>query len=170
MRHCPECQAPLEHKSFKVFHCWVCPEGHGTLYPAGELEAIARATAGLERVEIAIWQDQDRFSVITSSLISPDGDRPMLEIRDRAHMTIAIYGDPETHSLWVHSGEEEKLIEHIESARSADSVASYVKLVAEEAAALFDDEQPITESTGHFLTSLKLLGERIIRAFPHLTI
>jgi len=170
MRHCPECQTPLEHKSFKVFHCWVCPEGHGTLYPAGELENIARSTSGLDDVELTIWGDEERFSVITSNLVSPDGARMLHEIRDRDHMTIAIYGDPETHSLWIHTGEEEKLIELIEEARSADSVSSYIELVAEEAVSLFDDEQPITESTGHFLTSLKLLGERIARAFPPLTL
>ena len=155
---------------FKVFHCWVCPEGHGTLYPAGELENIAKTTSGLAGVELAIWEDTDRFSVITSNLISPEGARMLHEIRDRDHMTIAVYGDPETHALWIHSGEEEKLIELIESARSVDTVASYLELVAEEAVALFDDAQPITESTGHFLASLKLLGERIARAFPPLTL
>jgi len=170
MRYCPECQATLEHKSFKVFHCWVCPEGHGTLYPAGELENIARSVSGLDDLEITLWEDRERFSVINSTLPSPDGSRMMVEIRDPEHMSIAVYGDPETHALWIHTGEEEKIIELIENARDSDSVASYVELVAKEAVGLFDDTQPITESTGHFLVSLEMLGKRIMRSFPNLTI
>ncbi len=169
-RHCPECQAELKHKSYKVFHCWICPEGHGTLYPKGELEQIVKALSGLGDLEMAIWNDHEHYSVISSNLVSPDSGELLLEIRDKAHMSIVVYGDPETQSLWVHVGEEEKLLEHIKRESNVDSVSSYVKLAAEEAAGLFDDEQPITEATGHFLTALKLLGERIVRSMPHITI
>jgi len=168
--HCPECQTELVHKSYKIFHCWTCPEDHGTLYPKGELEDIVKALSGLGHLELAIWNDHDRYSVISSHLVSPESGELMLEIRDKNHMSIVVYGDPESHSLWMHSGEEEKLVEFIDQEQETDSVAAYVKLAAEEAIKIFDDDEPITEVAGHFLTSLKLLGERILRAMPNISI
>lgn len=170
MKYCPECQATLVHKKHKVFHSWICPEGHGTLYPSGELENIVKEVSGLGEADLNLFEDKDHFSVVESSLTSPDGHRPMTEIRDKNHMHIMIYGDPETHSLWVHTGEEEKLVAFIESQAAADSVGSYVALAVEEAARVFDDEVPLAESAGHTLVSLKLLGERILRAMPHITL
>ncbi len=168
--HCPECQADMVHKSYKIFHCWNCPEGHGTLYPKGELEDIVQALSGLGHLELAIWNDHERYTVVPSQLVGPESGEFMLEIRDKNHMSIIVYGDPKSHALWMHSGEEEKLIEHIEREQETDSVATYVKLAAEEAIKIFDDEEPISEAAGHFLTSLKLLGERVLRAMPHISI
>lgn len=170
MKHCPECQAVLEHKTYKVFHAWTCPEGHGTYYPAGELANIVEAISGLGNLEMELWSDHENYSVIESPLISPDANRHLWEIRDKAQMHIMVYGDPESHALWVFTGEEEKLLEHIESEMAADSVSSYVALAAEESAKIFDDNVTISEATGHMITSFKLLGERLVRAMPHITI
>lgn len=167
--YCPECQATLVHKSHKIFHNWICPEGHGTYYPAGELEAIVKALSGLGDLEMQIWNDKDHYSVIKSSLISPEGSYQLFEIRDKSHMHIMVYGDPKTHGLWVHAGEEEKLLEHVVHEARIDSVAGYVKLAALEASKIFSDDEPVAEVTGHTLTALKLLGERIIRSMPHIT-
>lgn len=169
MKHCPECQAELKLQKHKIFSSWICPEGHGTLYPAGELEHIIRAISGLGELDLGLWEDRERYSVIESTLPSPEGTRPMLEIRDKNHMNIIVYGDQDNHSLWLHTGEEEKLLEHIEREQHVDSVAAYLILAGKEAAAIFDDDQPLSESTSHLLVSLKLLGERILRAMPHLT-
>lgn len=168
LKICPECDASLEHRLFKVFRVWQCPIGHGTLYPKGELEKIMAAVSGISDLELNLWNDHDRFSVIESPLMSPDGPRPMLEIRDKDFMFIMVYGDPKTHSLWIHTGEEEKIAEHLEKAAEVDSVASYLALAAKEAASVLSDE-PLKESTGHFLLSLKLLGDRVLRALPHIT-
>lgn len=169
MKHCPECQIPLDHKKHKIFHSWDCPEGHGRFYPKGELEQILKAISGLGDLDIGIWDDRGRYSVIEAPLISPDGNRPLWEIRDRDNQQIVIYGDPVTHGLWVHSGEEEKLLEYIELEANADSVSAYVALAAEEAVKIFDDEEPLRETAGHMVTALKLLGSRILRAMPHIT-
>ena len=168
MKLCPECQRDLEHQTYKVFHCWKCPDGHGTLYPKGELENIVRAVSGLGEMELPIWSDHKRYSVVPSSMISPESREPLMEIRDRSYMHLMVYADPETHSLWLHTGEEEKLIEHIEANYQPDSVSAYLVLAAEEAASLFDDEQPLAEATGHMVIALKLLGERILRAIPNI--
>ena len=170
MKLCPECFTPLSHKKHKIFHCWECPEGHGTLYPKGELEKIVLAVSGLGELEMRIWKDRESYSVSSSSLRSPDSGELMVEVRDKDFVTIMVYGDPVTHSLWLHTGEEEKLVEHIERAADADSVSSYLLLAAEEAVKIFDDRQPLSEATGHLLASLKLLGERILRAMPHITL
>ena len=170
MKLCPECFTPLSHKKHKIFHSWICPEGHGTLYPKGELEKIVRALSGLGELEVRIWNDRDRYSVNHSDLKSPESGEMMLEIRDKDFTSIMVYGDPVTHALWVHAGEEEKLTEHIERAANADSVSSYLLLAAEEATRIFDDNEPITKATSHLLVSLKLLGERILRAMPHITL
>ncbi|MCB1041419.1 MAG: zf-TFIIB domain-containing protein [Acidobacteria bacterium] len=164
LKICPECEATLDAKTYKLFHVWVCPEGHGTLYPKGELEKIAAAVSGIGGLELRLWNDHERFSVSESPLMSPDGPRPMIEIRDTEVMHIMVYGDPVTHSLWVHTGEEEKLVSHLEHA--ADDVASYVALAAKEAVSVFSDELPLGEAAGHALLSLKLLGERVLRALP----
>ena len=170
MKICPECFTPLVHKKHKIFHCWVCPEGHGTLYPAGELEQIVSTLSGLGDLEMRIWGDKDRYSIMPSHLKSPENGEMMREIRDKERMGIMVYGDPVTHSLWMHTGEEEKLLEHIEREMSIDSVGSYAKLAAEEAIKIFDDDQPLDEVAGHMVISLKLLGERILRSFPHVTL
>ena len=169
MKYCPECQAELVVKKHKIFHTWMCPAGHGTLYPAGELENIVKEVSGLGDV-LNLFEDPDHYSVVESALISPDGHRAMMEIRDKSQMHIMVYGDPETHSLWVHSGEEEKLLEVIERRLEVDSVGSYLKLAVEESARVFDDDVPLAEAAGHTLISLKLLGERILRALPHITL
>ncbi len=170
MKLCPECLTPLAHKKHKIFHCWECPEGHGTLYSKGELEKIVQALSGLGDLEMQIWNDRDRYSVSPSHLKSPDGADFMLEIRDKDYVNIMVYGDPVTHSLWLHVGEEEKLTEHIEREARADSVSSYLLVAAAEAAKIFDDKEPISVAAGHTVTSLKLLGERILRALPHITL
>lgn len=170
MKYCPECQTELIFKKHKIFHAWECPKQHGTLYTAGELESIVEAISGLGELELSIWNNREQFSVVESQLISPDGNRPMLEIRDENQMHIMIYGDPETHSLWVHLGEEEKLLEHIEREAHIDSVSAYAALAAEEAVKIFTDDEPLGEAAGHALISLKLLGERILRALPHITL
>lgn len=167
MKLCPECLTPLEHKIYKIFHTWVCPEGHGTLYPKGELEAIVKALSGLGDLEVKLWDDHERYVVVQSPLMSPSNDVPMWEIRDVNNPTIMVYGDPVNHDLWVHIGEEEKLVEHLEIEASSDSVATYLKLAGEEALKIFDDETPFAEAAGHTLASLKLLGDRILRAFPY---
>jgi len=169
MKQCPECMTPLVRKVHKIFECWNCPEGHGTLYPEGELEKIVKALSGLGELELKLWNDRENYVALPSSLISPEGSRPMMEIHDKNLPTITVYGDPETHALWVHAGEEEKLLEHVKRAAQADSVGSYVALAAEEAAGIFDDEEPLPEAAGQLLTALKLLGERIARAIPHIT-
>jgi len=169
MKYCPECQAELIHTKHKVFHSWTCPEGHGTLYPSGELENIIKEVSGLGG-DLNLFEDRDHFSVIESPLISPEGSYPMLEIRDKSQMHIMVYGDPRTHSLWVHVGEEEKLVALIERLAEVDSVGSYLSLAVEEAARVFDDETPLAESAGHTLVALKLLGERIMRSMPHITL
>lgn len=170
MKHCPECQKPLNHRKHKIFHCWECPEGHGTLYPRGELEEIVKAISGLGELEARIWNDRERYSVLPSHLLSPESQRPMVEIHDMEFPAITIYADPETHSLWIHAGEEEKIVEHLEKEARIDSISSYLVVAAEEAAKIFDDEEPLAESTGHLLSALKLLGERILRAVPHITL
>ena len=170
MKLCPECLTPLDHKHHKLFHCWECPEGHGTLYPKGELEKIVKVLAGLGDLEMRIWNDHDRYSVVESPLLSPENNTPMMEIRDREFVNIMVYGDPVTHSLWFHTGEEEKLCEHIERAANADSVSAYLGLAAREAIKIFDDSEPLPQAAGHMATSLKLLGERILRALPHISL
>jgi Zn-finger nucleic acid-binding protein len=169
MKHCPECQSVLEIKKYKIFHTWICPEGHGTLYPAGELEHIICELSGLNEA-LDIWSDQDHFSVIESLLVSPDGARQLLEIRDTRHMNIMIYGDPETKSLWMHVGEEEKLLTLIEQECNSDSLGSYLALAADEAIKIFEDEQTLSVHAGHFLVALKLLGTRIATSFPNITL
>lgn len=169
MKHCPECQSTLEIKKHKIFHSWVCPEGHGTLYPAGELESIIRELSGLGGT-LDIWSDQEHFSVIESKLVSPDGPRQMLEIRDARHMNIMIYGDPETKSLWMYAGEEEKLLELIDREYHNDSVGSYLALAADEAIKIFEDEHTLSVHAGHLLVALKLLGTRIATSFPNITL
>ena len=170
MKVCPECFTPLDLRKHKIFHCWECPEGHGNLYPKGELEKIVRAVSGLGDLELRIWQDHERYGVEPSSLRAPDSGEQLLEIHDRDYPRIHIYGDPVTHSLWLHAGEEEKLTDHIEEAANVDSVAAYLKVAADEAARIFDDSAPVADVAGHTLTALKLLGERIIRAFPHISL
>ena len=170
MKLCPECLTPLEHKKHKIFHCSVCPEGHGTLYPRGELESIAKALSGLGDLEMKIWTDHEQFSVVNSHLKSPDSGELLQEIRDRDVANIMVYGDPLTHSLWLHTGEEEKLVEHITRAANADSVSAYLKVAADEAIGIFDDEADFADVTGHMVTALKLLGERILRAMPLITL
>ena len=170
MKLCPECLTPLEHQKHKIFHSWVCPEGHGTLYPGGELEKIVQAISGLGDLEVRIWNDRERYSVANSHLKSPDSGEMLLEIRDKEFQAISVYGDPVTQSLWMHTGEEEKLTEHLEREAKVDSVGSYLALAAEEAAGIFDDEKPLATAAGHTLASLKLLGERILRALPHITL
>lgn len=170
MKLCPECLTPLTHKIHQIFECWSCPEGHGTLYPKGELERIVKAISGLGELEVDLWEDHDRYVVIQSHLISPSNDVPLWEIRDNRNPNIMVYGDPVNHDLWVHSGEEEKLVEHLEKEAHVDSVSAYLKLAGEEAAKIFDDATPIGEAAGHTLASLKLLGERILRAFPYFSI
>ena len=170
MKLCPECLTALDHQKHKIFHCWVCPEGHGTLYPGGELEKIVQATSGLGDLEMRIWNDRERYTVVNSNLKSPESGEFLLEIRDKEFQTISVYGDPVTHALWIHAGEEEKLTEHIEREANLDSVSSYLALAAEEAAGIFDDNQPLATAAGHTLASLKLLGERILRALPHITL
>lgn len=169
MKHCPECQSALEIKKHKIFHTWVCPEGHGTLYPAGELENIIRELSGQDET-IDIWNDQEHFSVIESLLVSPDGARQLLEIRDNRHQNIMIYGDPETKSLWMHAGEEEKLLELIEQEYNSDSLSSYLALAADEAIKIFEDEKTLSVHAGHLLVALKLLGTRIATSFPNITL
>lgn len=169
MKHCPECQALMEIKKHKVFFTWVCPEGHGTFYPAGELENIIREISGLDN-SMLIWSDKEHFSAIESSLISPDGPRLMVELRDTRHMNIMIYGDPETKALWLHSGEEEKLLELIENTYNNDSLTTYLGIAAEEALNIFDDHEPVSKQAAHLLVALKLLGERILVAFPNITL
>ena len=166
---CPECLTPLDHKIHKVFECWVCPDGHGTFYPKGELEKIVGVISGLGRLEMRIWNDHDRYSVNQAQLIGPDAKVPMLEIHDRDFPNILVYADPVSHGLWLHTGEEEKLVDHIERETKADSVSSYLLLAAAEAAKVFDDDEPLAAAAGHTLTALKLLGERILRAIPHIT-
>ncbi len=166
IRLCPECEATLQHKSYKVFHAWQCPEGHGTLYAKGELEEIMTAVSGIADLELRLWNDKDRFSVVQSPLMSPDGPRPLLEIRDQDYMHIMVYGDPVTHSIWVHTGEEEKIACHLEQAAQQDSVASYLSLAAREAAKVLDDDESIRDAAGHFVLSLKLLSERVLRSLP----
>jgi len=141
--HCPECQRPLVHRQHKIFHDWRCEEGHGTLFPKGELENIIMAITGLGELDLPLWEDHQRYSVVVSSLISPESGEPMLEIRDRDFMNIVVYGDPQTHSLWLHTGEEEKLLEHIERANEADALSSYLALAAREAAKIFNDDEPL---------------------------
>jgi len=170
MKICPECLTPLEHKKHQIFHCWICPEGHGTLYPAGELEKIVRAISGLGDLEVKIWGDDDRYTVAPSSLRAPDSGEFLHEIRDKDFPAIIVYGDPDTHSLWLHTGEEEKLQEHLEREASLDSVSSYLQLAAEASVKIFDDNEPLGEAAGHALASLKLLGERILKAMPHITL
>lgn len=169
VKSCPECLAPLVHQKYKIFHTWTCPEGHGTLYPSGELERIANALSGLGDLEVAIWNDRDRWSVSPTTLLSPESNAPMLEIRDRDHMNIIVYGDPVTHSLWFHAGEEEKLVEHLEKEANADSVSSYLLVAAKESSKIFGEE-PDEEAAGHTLTALKLLAERIARGIPFITL
>ncbi|MCB1049069.1 MAG: zf-TFIIB domain-containing protein [Acidobacteria bacterium] len=166
--HCPECQAELTHRKHKIFHSWECPEGHGTLYPKGELEQILKALAHLGDVDIRIWGDEERYSVSKSTLMSPDGFRPLVEIRDREHPNIMVYGDTETQSLWVHSGEEEKILELIEKEAEVDSVSTYVKLAALQAAKIFDDGEPVRDWAGRMLLAMKLLGERVMRSLPYI--
>lgn len=170
MRICPECQEPLTHRKHKIFHCWECPEGHGTLYPRGELEEIVKAISGLGELEVRIWNDPDRYTALPSHLLSPENQQAMVEVHDREFPTIAIYADPVTHALWVHAGEEEKLVDHLKQEARVDSISSYLVLAAEEAAKVFDDKEPLVETTGHLLTALKLLGERILRVVPHITL
>lgn len=170
MKLCPECLTPLKHIKHKIFECWRCTEDHGTLYPKGELEKIVAAMAGLGELNMPLWSDHDRYSVIQSPLINPETHTPLLEIRDKNFMNIIIYGDPVTHDLWVHTGEEEKLLEHIERARDVDSVGSYLKLAAVEAAKIFDDDEDGIEAAGHLVAALKLLGDRLLRAFPTFSI
>lgn len=167
-KHCPECMSTLQHRKHKIFHCWECPEGHGTLYPAGELEHILKALAHLGDVAFSLWDDASRFSFSESTLISPDGARALVEIRDRDHQHISIYGDPVSHALWVHTGEEEKILELVEQDASLDSVSSYVRLAALQAIAIFEDGAPVGTWAGHTLLALKLLGERVVRAFPYI--
>lgn len=167
MKLCPECMTPLEHKTHQIFQCWNCPEGHGTLYSKGELERIVKAISGLGKLEVRLWDDHERYMVVQSSLISPSNDIPMWEIRDIENPNIMVYGDPLNHDLWVHTGEEEKLVEHLKREAKSDSVSVYLKLAGEEAVKIFDDETPWPEVAGHTLASLKLLGERILRAFPY---
>ena len=170
MKICPECFTTLTHQKHKIFHCWVCPEGHGTLYPKGELEKIVKALSGLGELEMRIWNDHKRYSVTSSHLKSPEGGEMLVEIRDSDVTNIMVYGDPVTHHLWLHRGDEEKLLEHIEQEAKVDSVASYLALAAREAAKIFDDSEPLSEAAGHTVTALKLLGERILRAMPHITL
>jgi len=165
-RYCPECQATLEHKQFKVFHAWVCPQGHGTLYPKGELQRIVSAVSGVGEVKLGIWSERSRFSVVESPLISPESNRPMLEIRDKEFSNIIIYGDQDSHSIWVHTGDEEKLVEYV---RSNDDIGAYVSLAASNAAKLlFDDDESLSEAAHHTVVAFKLLGERLLRALPHI--
>lgn len=166
IRLCPECHEPLEHRKYKVFHNWVCPIGHGTLYPQGELEHIIQAMTGIEGLDLGLWKDPDKMVVERSHLMSPEGPRALIEIRDSDTPTIGIYGDPKTHSLWIHAGEEEKMLEYIQKREDIESVSTYLKIAAKSAWELLDDEKPITESTGRLLLSLKLLGERIMKAMP----
>ncbi|CAM2066875.1 Zf-TFIIB domain-containing protein [Sulfidibacter corallicola] len=170
MKLCPECLTPLNHVKHQIFHCWVCPEGHGTLYPKGELERIVQSISGLGDLEMRIWNDNERYSVVQSPLMNSATNTPLLEIRDKDYMNIMVYGDPVTHDLWLHTGEEEKLVEHIERARQADSVGSYLSVAASEAAKIFSEAEDAKEAAGHTLTALKLLGERILRAMPHISI
>lgn len=170
MKLCPECLAPLSHQTHQIFECWTCPEGHGTLYQKGELERIVKAVSGLGDLEIRLWDDHDRYVVIQSGLISPSNPTPLWEIRDTENPNIMVYGDPISHDLWVHTGEEEKLVAHLKQEARIDSVATYLKLAGEEAVKIFDDKTPLSEAAGHTLTSLKLLGERILRAIPYFTI
>lgn len=160
---------PLKHRTYKIFHCWSCPEGHGTLYPKGELEKIVKAISGLGNLEVRIWEDRNNYTVNQAHLMSPDGDRPMIEIHDKDYPTIVVYADPETHSLWMHAGEEEKLTEQLEADAEVDSVGAYLSLAAHEAAKIFDDDESVSKAAGHTLAALKLLGERILRAMPHIT-
>lgn len=170
LKLCPECITPLEHRKHKIFHSWVCPEGHGTLYPKGELERIVEAISGVEDLEVKIWNDQDRYSILNSNLKSPDSEEMLLEIRDRDFQNITVYGDKITHALWLHTGEEEKLTEHIEHMAHIDSVSAYLTVAAEEAIKIFDDEVPAGEAAAHTLTALALLGKRICMAFPQITL
>ena len=170
MKICPECFTPLTHQSHKIFHCWICPEGHGTLYAKGELEKIVKALSGLGDLEMRIWTDRQEYSVVSSNLKSPEGGELMVEIRDRDVPNIMVYGDPVSHDLWLHTGDEEKLLEHIEREAEVDSVSSYLGLAAREAVKIFDDAEPLSEAAGHTLAALKLLGERILRAMPHITL
>ena len=169
MKPCPECHEPLIHKKHKIFHCWLCPEGHGTLYPKGELEKIIGELSDLGRLEMSIWNDRERYSVGISSLISPQSREFMLEITDKQFVNIMVYADPVTHDLWLHSGEEEKLLEHIERQTRVDSVAAYLQLAAQESIKVFDDDEPLGEAAGHAITALKLLGERLLRAVPFIS-
>jgi len=166
LKICPECESTLEHKTYKVFHNWICPEGHGSLYPKGELDNILEALMGIDELNLTLWDDRKRIIADPSSLMSPDGPRPLLEIRDPDNPNILVYGDPVTQSLWVHSGEEEKIFDYIQQSMELESVSTYVKIAAKSALELLDDSKPVSTSTGHFLLSMKLLGERIMKAIP----
>ncbi len=166
LKICPECEAGLEHRKFQFFHGWVCPEGHGTLYPKGELERILESLTGLAEVKLGLWKNRERFSVVRSHLMSPDGPRPLLEIRDTDNAYISVFGDPVTHSLWIHTGEEEKILELIEKVEESETVTAYMHLAAKSAFDLLDDDIPLTESSGRLVISLKLLAERIMKAMP----
>ena len=122
LKICPECERPLEHKKYQFFHAWVCPDGHGTLYPKGELENILEAMTGLAEVKLGLWRDHKNFSVERSHLMSPDGPRPLLEIRDAEDTYISVFGDPITHSLWIHTGEEEKILELIQKTEASEKI------------------------------------------------
>lgn len=169
MKECPECLTPLTHQNHKIFHCWTCPEGHGTLYPKGELEHILKALAGLGDLEVSLWENRERYTVIESPYRSPDSGVPLQEIRDRDINHIMIYGDPVTHALWLHTGEEEKLLEHLEKQRDSDAVSTYLQLAAKEAAHIFEEDEA-AEQHGHLLAALMLLGGRIARAMPFITL
>lgn len=168
LKICPECQEELEHKNYKIFHNWVCPNGHGTLYPKDELENILKTLTGIEDLNLGLWKDKKTMRVERSHLMSPDGPRPLLEIQDPEHPQISIFGDPVTHSLWIHTGEEEKIQEYLEKEASIESVATYIQIAGKTALELFDDSLPLNESAGHLLLSLKLLGERIMKAMPYI--
>ncbi len=169
MKLCPECLTPLNRRIHKIFECWECPEGHGSLYPKGELEKIIHSLTGLGSPELKLWDNRESYVAVRSHLISPDGDRALVEIRDKEKPSIMVYGDPETHSLWVHTGEEEKLLEHVRAAAKIDSVGAYAALAAEEAIKVFEGREPLPETAGHLLIALKLLGERVARAMPNIT-
>lgn len=170
MKLCPECLTPLTHQRHQIFESWVCPEDHGTFYQKGELERIVKALSGLGDLEVRLWDDHERFVVIQSALISPANNVPLWEIRDKEDPTIMVYGDPISHDLWIHTGEEEKLVDLLKHEEAADSVATYLKLAGEEAVKIFDDHTPLHQAAGHTLVSLKMLGERILRAIPYFSI
>jgi Zn-finger nucleic acid-binding protein len=147
---------------------WRCDKGHGIYCAAGQLEELLQQTKDVPMAALDLWHDRQRFVVERSYLNSPEGPYALMEIRDPQYANVSIYGDPKTHSLWIHQGELEKLIAYCERIAQADALSGYAQLLADAVLEIWDDDVPLTSSGAHVLSALRLMAERVARAMPNI--